>query len=50
MLIPGPSILLLRGTTEDEPAEKDGKEVLFGAYISTPWKSSTKGYPLKEHY
>jgi hypothetical protein len=44
----GPSILLLHGTTE-ESAEKDRKEVLFGAYISTPWKSSTKGYLSKEH-
>ena len=47
MLTSGPSILLLRGTTEDESTENDRKEVLFGAYISTPWKSSTKGQSLK---
>jgi hypothetical protein len=42
----GPSILLLRGTTVDVSSEKEQKgqkEVIFGAYISTPWKSSAKG-------
>jgi hypothetical protein len=41
MITAGPSILLVRGIAKD--GEKDNTEVLFGAYISTPWKSSPKG-------
>lgn len=39
---PGPSVLLLRGTKH--PVSENGENlVLFGVYLQTPWKSSTKG-------
>ena len=44
-LISGPTILLVKGTTE-ESTETKSQNVLFGVYVSTPWKSSTKGSPL----
>jgi hypothetical protein len=40
-LMIGPTILILQGTIEGEKQE----EVVLGAYISTPWKSSSKGSP-----
>jgi hypothetical protein len=48
ILIVGPSIMLVHGTTEDDThhtasKEKDRQEVMFGVYLSTPWKSSSKG-------
>jgi hypothetical protein len=43
-LIKGPSILLMRRTTVGAythlPGTHQDKEVIFGVYISTPWKSS----------
>jgi hypothetical protein len=53
LLMQGPSILLMRGTTVGAythlPGTHQDNEVIFGAYMSTPWKSSTKGtpYPTK---
>jgi len=46
VLITGPSILLVRGITKS--SETDPEEVLLGVYVSTPWKSSSKG--ISDHF